>query len=71
MPMGISISRIFLLLVVLLLTLATAKADYAFPIQDPYYSTITAGLLKADDYDKESTSHDIKLKPLLERDAVP
>lgn len=48
-----------------------AQADYAFPIKDPYFATITAGLIKADDLDPQINYEDIKVQPIPERSNVP
>jgi predicted alpha/beta-fold hydrolase len=55
----------------LLLAALSARAEYDFPYKDPYYATITAAILKADDRDTSVSSEDIAIRLLPERDAVP
>lgn len=52
---------------------ATAGTTLAaeFPYEDPYYATITAAILKADEKDRAFTYEDFKLRGKGERDSVP
>lgn len=54
-----------------LLASLTANASYDFPYSDPYYATLTAALVKADERDKNHKSEFLKFKPLPERSSVP
>jgi pimeloyl-ACP methyl ester carboxylesterase len=59
-----------LLLLLAVLSLP-ARAAYDFPLQDPYYATITAALLKANEADKSVTYRQVVVSPIPERDDVP
>lgn len=44
---------------------------YGYPIQDPYFATITAALLKNDEQDKSINYQDVSVRAIPERDEVP
>lgn len=53
------------------LLLSALTLAYDFPYEDPYYATLTAAILKADDTDSSVRSRDMALPGLPERDPVP
>lgn len=50
---------------------ATQAQSEGFPFKDPYYATITAAVLKANEKDKAVNYRDVSLKMLPARDDVP
>jgi pimeloyl-ACP methyl ester carboxylesterase len=63
--------KLALLALFSLLLLSPVGHAYSFPYTDPYYATITAGILKADHKDKSVSYRDFDLSGLPSRNAVP
>lgn len=60
-----------LLLLCLALSSPLGLAAYDYPYKDPLYATLSTGLLKADERDKERAPENWKLQVLSERSKVP
>ncbi len=63
--------KLALLAFLSLIIFPTIGRPYSYPYTDPYYATITAGILKADHTDKSVTYRDFDLRGISERDSVP